>query len=77
MDAMLKVKIPILNQMNKMVDMHGGAIARVSTELARQLLFLLLFKGETRSALSESKQRLGNLTKTVKALPSKIRISSR
>ena len=77
MDAMLKVKILILNQLNEMVDMHKEAIARVSTELARQLLSLSSFKGETRSAVSESKWGLGDLTKTIKALPSTIRISSR
>ena len=57
--------------------MHGEAIARVSTELARQSSSLLSFKGETRSAVSELKQGLGDLTKTVKALPSTILISSR
>ena len=31
MDAMLKEKIPILNRLNETVDMHGEAIARVST----------------------------------------------
>ena len=36
MDAMLKVNIPILNHMNKTVDVHGEAITRVSTELARR-----------------------------------------
>ena len=35
------------------------------------------FKGETRSAISESKRGLGDLTKTAKALPSTIWISSR
>ena len=38
---------------------------------------LSLFKGETRSAISESKRGLGDLTKTAKALPITIRISSR
>ena len=36
MDAMLKVKTPILNQPNKTDDMHREAIARVSIELASQ-----------------------------------------
>ena len=36
MDVMLKVKIPILNHLNKTVDVHGEEIARVSIELARQ-----------------------------------------
>ena len=31
MDAILKVKIPIFNQLNETVDMHREAIARVST----------------------------------------------
>ena len=53
MDAILKVKITILNQLNETVDVHGEAIARVSKELARQLLFLSSFKGETRSAVSK------------------------
>ena len=35
------------------------------------------FKGETRSAISESKRGLGDLTKNAKALPSTIRISYR
>ena len=35
------------------------------------------FKGETRSSISESKQGLGDLTKTAKSLPSTIRIYSR
>ena len=77
MDAILKVKITILNQLNETVDVYREAIARVSKELARQLLFLSSFKGETRSAVSESKWGLGDLTKTIKALPSTIRISSR
>ena len=77
MDAMLKVKIPILNHLNGTVDVHGEAITRVSTELVRQLSSLSLFKGKTRSAVSESKRGLGDLTKTVKALPITIRISSR
>ena len=42
----------------------------------RQSSSLSSFKGETRSAISESKRVLGELTKTAKALPSKIRISS-
>ena len=33
MDAMLKVKILILNKLNKTVDVHREAIARVSTYL--------------------------------------------
>ena len=37
----------------------------------------IIFKGETRSVISESKQRLGDLTMTTKALPSTIQISSR
>ena len=53
MDAILKVKITILNQLNETVDVYREAIARVSTELARQLLFLSSFKGETRSAVSK------------------------
>ena len=77
MDAMLKVKIPILDHLNETVDVHGEAIARVSTELARQSSSLSLFKVETRSAISKSKRGLGNLTKTGKALPNTIRISSR
>ena len=77
MDAMLKVKIPILNQLNDKFDVHGEAIARVSTDLARQSSSLSSFKGKTRSAVSESKLVLGDLTKTVKALLSTIWISSR
>ena len=77
MDAMLKVKIPILDQLNETVDVHGEAIARVNTELAKQSLSLFSFKGKTRSAISESKRGLGDLTKTFKALRSTIRISSR
>ena len=42
----------------------------------RQSSFLSSFKGESRSAISESNQGLGDLTKTAKALPSTIRISS-
>ena len=38
---------------------------------------LSLFKGEMRSAISKSKWGLGDLTKTAKALPSTMRISSR
>ena len=38
---------------------------------------LSLFKGETRAAVSKAKRVLGDLTKTVKALPSTIQISSR
>ena len=38
---------------------------------------LLSFKDKTRSAVSESKQGLGYLIKTAKALPRTIRISSR
>ena len=53
MDAILKVKITILNQLNETVDVYREAIARVSKELARQLLFLSSFKGETRSAVSK------------------------
>ena len=56
MDAMLKVKIPILDQLNETVDVHGEAIARVSTELGRQSSSLSSFKGETRSAVSEAKR---------------------
>ena len=77
MDAMLKAKIPILNNLNEMVDVHGEAIVRVSTELARQSSYLLSFKGKTRSAVSEAKWVLGDLTKTGKALPITIQISSR
>ena len=77
MDAMLKVKIPILNQLNDTFEVHGEAITRVSTDLARQLSSLLSFKGKTKSPVSESKLGLGDLTKTVKALPSTIWISSR
>ena len=77
MDTMLKVKIPILNQLNETVDLHGEAIARVSKELARQSSSLSSFKGETRAALSKSKRVLGDLTKTAKSLPSKIQISSK
>ena len=36
-----------------------------------------MFKGETRSAVSKSKRGLGDLTKTLKVLPSTILISSR
>ena len=36
MDAMLKVKIPILNQLNETVEVHGEAIVRLSTDLVRQ-----------------------------------------
>ena len=43
----------------------------------RQSSSLSSFKGETRSAISKSKQGLGDITKTPKALPSTIRISSR
>ena len=43
----------------------------------RQSSSLSSFKGKTRSAISESKRGLGDLTKTAKALPSTIRISSR
>ena len=75
MDVMLKLKIPILNQLNETVGVHGEVIARVSTELAMQLSSLFSFKGETRSAVSESKRGLVNLNKTAKALPSTIRIS--
>ena len=77
MDAMLKVKIPIFNQLNGMVDVHGEAITRVITKLVRQSLSLLSFKVETRSAVSESKWGLGDLIKTVNALTSTIRIFSR
>ena len=77
MEAILKVKIPILNQLNETVDVNGEAISRVSTELARQLSSLSSFKRETRYAVSKSKRELGDLTRTVKALPSTIRISSR
>ena len=65
MDAMLKVKIPILNQPNETVDVNGEAIARVSIELARQSLSVSPFKGETSSAASESKRGLGDISKTV------------
>ena len=36
MKAMLKVKIMILNKLNKTVDMHREEIARISKELMRQ-----------------------------------------
>ena len=52
MDAMLKVKIPILNHLNGTVDVHGEAITRVSTELVRQSSSLSSFKVVTRSAIS-------------------------
>ena len=42
----------------------------------RQLSSLSSFKGETRSAISESKRVLGELTKTAKVLPSTIQIFS-
>ena len=77
MDTMLKVKIPILNQLNETVDLHGEAIARVSKELARQSSSLSSFKGETRSAVFESTQGLEDLTKTFKVLLSIIQIYSR
>ena len=77
MDAMLKVKIPILNHLNETIDVHGEVITRVSTQLSRQSSSLSLFKGETRSSVSELNLGLGDLTKTVKALPSTMRISSR
>ena len=77
MDVILKVKITILNQMIETVDMHGEAIVQVSTELVRQLSSLSSFKGDKRSAVYESKRVLGDLTKTIKALPSTIRISFR
>ena len=37
----------------------------------------IIVQGKTRSAISESKRVLGDLTKTAKALPRTIRISSR
>ena len=33
MDVMLKLKIPILNQLNETVGVHGEVIARVSKDL--------------------------------------------
>ena len=77
MNVMLKVKMPILNRLNETVDVHGEAITQVSNELARKSSSLALFKGETRSPVSKSKRGLIDVTKTVKALPSTIRISSR
>ena len=41
MDTMLKVKIPILNHLNEMVDVHGEEIERVSTDLVRQSLLTM------------------------------------
>ena len=49
----------------------------MSIELVRQSSYLSSFKSETRSAISELKRGLGYLTKTTKAMPSTIRISSR
>ena len=43
----------------------------------RQSSSLSSFKSKTSSAISESKRGLGDLTKTAKALPRTIRISSR
>ena len=53
MDVMLKLKIPILNHLNKTVDVHREAIAQVSIEVERKSLSLSSFKGEKRSAVSE------------------------
>ena len=53
MDAMLKVKILILNHLDETADVHREAIARVSIEVERKSLSLLSFKGEKRSAVSE------------------------
>ena len=50
---------------------------RLSTDLVRQSSSLSSFKGETSSAIFESKRGLGDHTKTTKALPSTIRIPSR
>ena len=45
LDAMLKVKIPILNQLKNTVDVHGEAIARVSIELFEAVVSPIVVQG--------------------------------
>ena len=73
-EVTLALQAKILDMENTLSRMR---LERVSTELVRKSSSLSSFKCETRSAIFKSKRGLGDITKTAKALPSTIRISSR
>lgn len=75
-DALLKVKIPLVDKMNETIEVHGQAIAQVRKDVSEQASALSSFKSETRSALAETKSDLMDVSRAVEEMPNTIRISS-